>query len=254
MYYFCSIIKYNFQTNNMNKLMSSFFILFITISVYGQELQGCYINNNDSLSFTNNKVVFSLSDFGALSTRIVGEGTYKYNDKFLLINTEEYSGNKSTYKMHESSKNEEQAITVFSLDGYPFKGVLIEFLSASNKVLGQSLTDDNGKATHPSNDKIKKIRVTSMGYDGIDFENKRGNDFSIVLAKNTVIEKQTVVLELTHSESEDEEALSVRLLSDNFDDDKNLDKALNKLQKRADKSNMLSKKLTKEYISEFYNN
>lgn len=235
----------------MNKLTSILIlILTSTSSIFGQQFTGNYKNRNDSLFFSNNKVTFCLSDFSALSSQIVGEGTYEYVDQYLIINTGEYSGTKSKYGKNKAATENTPNIKVSTSDGYSFQGVLIEFLSNSNKVISQAITDNEGNATQPINDKIAKIRASSMGYNGIEFECNKDVDYSIVMAKNNVIQNQIVVLELIE---EDEGAISVRLLSDNLKAGKNINKELEKAYRKTEKLNILRKRLTKEYISEFYN-
>ncbi len=227
-----------------------FFLLIATTPVIAQSFNGCYKNNNDSISFSNNKVIFNLSDFGALSTQIVGEGSYKYIDHYLIIQTEDYSGDKSSLTKGKFDDPNIISVTVESVQGYPFSGALIEFLSKSKKTIGRKISDDEGKVEHPNDSKIKSIKVSNMGYNSIQSEIGTDTDISIVLAKNNVIQNQIVIIELIE---EDEESISIRLLSDDFIAGKNLNKDLSKLKKRAEKSNILSKRLKKEYISVFYN-
>ena len=229
--------------------MSILIIIFISISTFGQELDGVYKNQNDSLSFSGNKVVFTLSDFSALSSQIVGEGTYQTVDNYIIIEAGAYSGDKTRFKTQNSETQEESIINIVGISGYVFPGVLIEFLSSSNKIIDQAITDENGKATHPANEKIKTIRVSNMGYNGIEIESKIGVDYSITMAKNNIIQNQTLVLELI---GHNNDSVSVRLLSDNFKPGKSQEKALERLLKQANKRNILSKKLTKEYVSQFY--
>ena len=233
----------------MNRLISLIFIISLSLSSYSQHFEGIYKNKSDSLSFSNNTVTFCLSDFSALSTQIVGEGTYEFTDNYLIINTDEYSGNKTKLEKSKAANEGQSIFKVLSTEGYTMQGILIEFLSSSNKVISQAITDNEGQAKFPDNDKIVKVKISSMGYNGIEFDSDTDYDYSVVMVKNNIIQNQTVVLELVN---EDENSLSVRLLSDNFKDGKNRSKDLEKLYKKAEKLNVLGKRLTKEYISEFY--
>lgn len=233
----------------MNKLVSILIIIFISISTFGQNLDGVYKNQNDSLSFLGSKVAFTLSDFSALSSQIVGEGTYQIINNYLIIDAGDYSGDKTRFKSQDSESKEESIINIVGISGYVFPGVLIEFLSSSNKVIDRAITDENGKAIHPINEKIKTIRVSNMGYNGIDIESKTGIDYSIVMAKNNIIQNQTLVLEIKEHNND---SILIRLLSENFKPGKNQEKDLERLLKIADKRNILSKRLTKEYVSQFY--
>lgn len=238
----------------MNKSIIRQVVLLFLLSPFmvsfAQSFEGSYKYNNDSIMFSNDKVIFNLSDFGALSSQIVGEGTYQYTDRYLIIDTKEYSGNKSSLKKQPSSTTDTINIVINGIDGYAFSGVLVEFLSKSNKVLDRKVTNDYGKVEYINNDKIKGIRVSHMGYNNLETDIDNNTDISVILAKNNVIQNQTVVIELIE---DDEQSIQVRLLSDKFIPGKNIDKDLEKLLKKANKANILSKRLKKEYVSVFYN-
>lgn len=234
----------------MKSISIHILILLISIPTFGQQLEGCYKNKSDSLSFSNNNVIFNISDFGALTTQIVGEGTYEFEDNFLIVKTGKYSGNKSQYKELESTSKDSINISVKDINSYPKSGVLVEFLSKSNKLIDNAITNETGKVKKPINNKIEKISISHMGYDNINIDCDGTKDYSIILIENTVIEDKTIVMEVI---TEDSETISVKLISHSFNPGKNMDKSLAKIQKEAKKSNILSKRFKKEYVSMFYN-
>lgn len=179
---------------------------------------------------------------------MVGEGEYEYFNDYLLVNTSDYSGEKSVSEPINGSKKDSVVVKVVDPDNYSVQGALTEFLSESNKVIRGIITDDLGKSQHPNDQKIKKVKVTNLGYDDIVFDVVQGKDFLVKLAKSNVIENQTVAFKV---KSEDEETLSILLLSDNFDPGKDKMKSLEKLDKKAQKKNVLTKRLKKEYISTY---
>lgn len=230
----------------MKKYFTILSFLFITFALAAQDFEGNYKDKTDSLFFSNGKVIFNVSGFGALSTRIVGEGEYEYFDDYLLINTSDYSGKKSVFETVDGSKKDTIVVKVVSIDNYPIQGVLTEFLSESDKVIRGSVTNDQGKCIQPNDQKIKKVKVANMGYNDIIFDAVQGKDFLVKLAKNNVIENQTVVFKI---KNEDEDAISIILLSDNFNPGRDRMKSIEKLDKKVQKSNVLGKRLVKEYIS-----
>ena len=243
---FATLYMFMMLFENMKKHFAILIFLFVSFSVVSQGLEGNYKNGNDSVSFSGKKTTFSMSGFGALHTRMVGEGEYEYLNEYLLVNTSEYSGKKTICEPVIGSKKDTIVVKVVDVDNYPLPGVLTEFLSASDKVIKAYITDDKGKSIHPNNQKINKIKVSNLGYDDIVFDAVPGKDFLVKLAKDNVIENQTVVFKV---KNEDEETISVILLSDNFDPGKDKMKSLQKLDKKVEKSNVLAKRLKKEYIS-----
>ena len=229
----------------MKKYFTVLIFLSASLSLLSQDFDGNYKDKTDSLSFSGEKVLFSLSGFGALFTRMVGEGEYEYVEDYLLVNTSDYPGEKSVFEPVNGSKKDSIVIKVVGPDNYPVQGALTEFLSESNKVIRWNITDDQGRSQQPGDQKIKRIKVTNLGYDDIVFDVDQGKDFLVKLARNNVIENQTVAFKV---KSEDEETLSIILLSDNFEPGKDKMKSLEKLDKKTEKSNVLAKRLKKEYI------
>mgnify|MGYP000861563952 CR=1 FL=1 len=72
-----------------------------------------------------------------------------------------------------------------------------------------------------------------------------GKNYRIKLAENDIIENKTVAFKINFI---DEETLSLLMLADDFNIDKDKDKELRKLEKRAQKSNRLDKRLKKVYV------
>lgn len=233
------------QPDNMKKYFAILIFLSVSFALMSQGFEGNYKDKTDSLTFSNEKAIFSLSGFGALFTRMVGEGEYEYFDNYLLVNTSNYSGQKSVFEPIDGSKKDSIVVKVVGLENYPIQGALTEFLSESDKVIRGVVTNDQGKSEQLNDPKIKKVKVSNLGYNDIVFNVVRGKDFLVKLAKNNVIENQTVAFK---AQKEDEETLSIILLSDDFNPGKNKIKSLEKLDKKAQKGNVLAKRLKKEYV------
>lgn len=232
------------------KIILLLLIFPFALSTFGTELEGTYKNENDSICFSDGKLTFSLSGYSALSTNIVGEGKYIVNDKYLIIDTYEYSGVKSSIKSSSKESKDSISIYIAGYDGYNLPGVLVEFLSSSNKSIDHAISDDTGIINKPFNEKVENVKISLMGYNGLSFKYDTSLDYRIVLAKNKVLENQTILFEI---EIDDEDSIKLTLLSENFNAGRDIDKSLEKAYKKAKKTNSLGKRFKKEYVSVFYN-
>ena len=228
----------------MKRIILSTLILLQGILLNAQSLDGTYENGSDSLVFNNDHIIFSVSEFGGLSTTQVGEGTYEIIDDFLLINTKEYSGDKSAYEEMDGSKTDTCVVRVVGLNNYAIQGVLVESKNSSNKTINAGVTGNDGRLLFLDDDKCVKFSTSAMGYNSIEFDYNSGKDYLIRLAENDVIENSTVVFRF---EEIDDETVSILLLTDNFDTNKNRDRELKKLEKRARKNNRIDKRYKKKF-------
>lgn len=219
------------------------FAFFISLSA--QSIEGTYKNGTDSLKFSNGKATFSLSGFGALFTQTMGEGTYEQIGEFILVHTTDYSHDKTTVESKEIARKDTTTLEIMSIDGFMLDGVLAELLNKSGKTILRGVTNGSGNIYILKNDKVTQIRVSNLGYDGIVFDYDFQKDYTIRMAKNEIVENQTVAFRIKPSE---EDIISVILLTDNFDPGKDRDKALEKLVKQVEKKNILDKRMRKEYI------
>lgn len=220
----------------MKKIILLTALFFNVLLLSAQTLNGTYKSGTDSLSFSDNRVIFRISGFGALSTAQVGEGKYEIINNYMIVNTDEYSGMKSKFQELPGSKTDTCVVKVVSLNNYPIQGIFIESKNKSGKTISAGVTSADGKVLFIDNEKYVKIAASAMGYNSIDLDYKKGVDYFIRLADNEVIENKTVVFKF---EELDEETISIILLTDNFKSDKNLHEELNKLEKKARKNNRL---------------
>lgn len=231
----------------MKKYFTVLTFLFISFSILSQDFEGNYKDKADSLTFSNGEVVFNVGGFSGLSVNKKGEGTYEKIDDFLLIHTAEYSGDKTSMQELNHSKKDTLVIAVRDYNNSPVQGAYAEWLNNSGKSLGGEVSNERGMIFYKkrAKEKMKKIRIGSFGYDDIVFNYNPEKDYLIRLAGDNIIENQTVVFKI---KEEDEETISIVLLSDDFDPGKDRTKSLNRLDKRAKRSNILPKRLKKEYV------
>lgn len=234
-----------YSEHRMKRYLTIACILFMAVYLPAQNIEGTYKNGADSLTLSNGRAAFCLSGFGALFTQIVGEGTYEHFNDYLLIHTADYSSEKTTCQEEPSEKKDTTIIRVYSMEGYAMGGVLAETLSSAGKIVGRYMSDNSGEIVVPKSDKIRRVRISNMGYDGIGFDYQPQKNLTVRMVKNDIVENQTVLLRVRQPE---EDVLSVLFLSDDFKPGKDRDKELQKLTRRAEKRNFLDKRLRREYI------
>lgn len=220
-------------------------ILLSGISLFAQQLDGTYKNGADSIAFSNEKVSFRISGFGGLSSAQAGEGTYDLTDDYLFIHTSDYSGNKTTFELLDGSGKDTCIVHTVSPQNYAVQGILVESRNKSGKLITGKVTGNDGKIFFTPCNKIASISATSLGYNSISFDYTPGKDYRVKLAENDIVENKTVAFKISFI---DEETLSLLMLTDDFNTGKNKDKELQKLERKARKTNKLDKRLKKVYV------
>lgn len=229
----------------MKKILLLASILLSGNSLFAQQFDGTYKNGTDSIVFSNNNAIFHISGFGGLSSAHVGEGIYELADDYLFIHTSDYSGDKTTFEPSDNSGKDTCVIRTVSQQGYAVQGILVESRTKSGKLISGKVTGNDGTVIFTPYNKIGSISARSLGYNPISFDYTPGKNYRIKLAENDIIENKTVAFKINFI---DEETLSLLMLAEDFNIDKDKDKELRKLEKRAQKSNRLDKRLKKVYV------
>lgn len=229
----------------MQKILLLAGVLLSGIPLFAQQLDGTYKNGADSIAFSNEKVAFRISGFGGLSSAQAGEGAYELAGDYLFIHTSDYSGDKTSFEMLDGSRKDTCVVHTVSPQNYAIQGILVESRNKSGKLISGKVTGNDGKVFFTPCNKITSISATSLGYNSIAFDYTPGKDYRIRLAENDIIENKTVALKISFI---DEETLSLLMLTDDFKTGKNRDKELQKLEKRAQKTNKLDKRYKKTYV------
>lgn len=229
----------------MKRFIFLIIIPIISFTVFAHEMEGIYKNGSDSLVFSGDNITFSVSGFAGLSSVQVGEGKFELFGNFILVNTTNFSGEKSSFQELVGNKKDTCIVEVVSKLNYPVQGILIESINSSNKTVSAKVTGNDGKATLVNQDKTSKLKVSALGYNTITVDFKKDKDYLVKIAENIVIENKTVVFSY---EIIDDETISLLLLTDDFNSGKNLDNELNRLAKRAKRNNLLHKRYSKELI------
>ena len=227
----------------MKKIIYFIFLFVFSLTISAQHLDGSFINGNDSIVFSDDNVSFSITGFAGLSTVQVGEGTYEINDDFLLVHTKEYTGDKTTFQELNGAKTDTCTVRVMSINNYPVQGILVESKNNSGKIINASVTGSDGRILVTDYDKVSKLTASAMGYHPITIDFSPGYDYIVTIAENDIIENRTVAFRFNKI---DDETFSLILLSDDLQSNKDLEKELAKLVKKARKTNLIEKRFTKE--------
>lgn len=229
----------------MQKILLLAGILLTGIPLYAQQLGGTYKNDTDSIAFLNDKATFRISGFGGLSSAHAGQGTYELEGNYLFIHTSDYTGKKTTIETLDSSGKDTCFVHAVSPQNYAIQGILVESRTKSGKLVSGKVTGNDGKIFFTPVEKISTIEVKSLGYHPASFSFTPGKDYRIKLAENDIIENKTAVFLLR---TIDDETISLLMLTDNFNMQKEKAKELQKLEKKVQKSNKLDKRLKKVYV------
>lgn len=225
------------------KIKLLFLTLFIfTLAISAQQIDGTYINGKDSIVFNNNSVSFSITEFAGLFTVQVGEGSYEFADEYLLVHTTDYTGERTTFSAEDASKKDTCIVKIVNMNNYAEQGILLETKNSSGKVLSASVTSSNGIIFITDFNKVSRLSVSAMGYNSITFDFDPTKDFTVKIAKNDIIQNRTVAFKFKEI---DENTITLLLLSDDLKKGKDLNKELEKLNKRAKKVNLVEKRYTK---------
>jgi hypothetical protein len=232
------------------KVILSFALFLATLSpLFAQQLDGIFKTNSDSITFSGNNISFSLSGFAGLSTVLVGEGTFEMVDHFLIVHTSDFSGEKTKIETLPGTLNDSIAVKVVSNQNFSVQGVFVETRGRSGRSRDSRIegrvTNNNGTVYLTKNANINRINISGMGIDNASFDYNPANDYRITIARNEVIENSTVVFKFNQI---DDEIISVLLLTTDFNEGRNREKALENLERRAQRRNRLEKRLRKEYV------
>ncbi len=210
-----------------------------------QLAEGTYREGSDSLCLKDRHASFRISGFAGLSVAQVGEGDYEMLDDIVIIRTAAYSGHKSSSRILPASRNDSCVVEVIGRNGYPLSPILVESFSKSGKLLEGKVTTQDGKVYFTETEKIGSIKVSAMGFHNHTIQFEPDTDLQVQLAENEVIENREVVFRY---QIIDEETISLLMLSDDFKAGKNRERDLEKLLKKARRSNRIDKRMKKVYV------
>ncbi|MDR0422847.1 MAG: hypothetical protein LBH72_07550 [Proteiniphilum sp.] len=214
-------------------------------ALLAQQLDGTYKNGTDSIAFSNQKVIFRISGFGGLSSAQAGEGTYELAGDYLFIHASDYTGHKTSFELLDASQKDTCTVRAINPQHYAIQGILVESRSKSGKLLDSKVTGSDGKVFFTPGSKINTLSASSLGYDPVLISHTPGKDYRIKFAENDIIENRTVVLKIGFI---DEETVSLLMLADDYDNGKDRERELQKLEKKAQRINKLDKRYKKVYI------
>ena len=203
-------------------------ILF-SLSLNAQEISGTYFEGPDSLVFNDNHITFNVRGNDGLGVVFTGEGTYKLTGDFIVVNTENYSGNKTRIETAPAVKKDTIQLQLFNEDGFSIQGVRAEFLDRKNKTIDLKISNDHGIILYKSDPKTTAIKVSDLLFDKTTIDYNADTDYTVHLVKNRVLEDKTVIIKL---ENITDNQLTVKLLSTEFNKNNPSASQLKKLEKK----------------------
>ena len=213
-----------------------------------QQIDGTFTANNDSIIFSDDHVRFRLTGFAGLHNVQVGEGTFEIVDNFLIIRATDYSGAKTTVEAVPGTSEEAIIVSVVCEQGFAVQGIFIESIGSGRRGTGRInalSTNSFGRVYLPKNEYIRQINVSGMGFDNIAFDHTPGNDHRVTIARNMVLENITIAFRFNQI---DEETISILLLSTDFEEGRNRDRALERLNRRAERNNRIERRMRKVFV------
>jgi len=217
----------------MRRIITILTFLLLNLISTAQIDFGIYSYESDYIKISKDSVCFDLTNYGCFITHVRGCGIYNFVDNYLLIETKEYNGLKSTVR--ELINNTDSInITIVDQKGKPVIGVMVQFIDSSGNFFGGIVTNNDGIAVFEKQSEIDLIRIIYIACDPIDFKFKSEFDYSVNLVEGNVTEYQTVVFEIISANSN---RLKLTLLDTDFKAKKDIKKSLRKIKRHNRKHN-----------------
>ena len=212
------------------KVLLAIIIGLCSITASAQDFKGTYWEGTDSITFKDNRIVFSIKGNDGLGIIYTGEGPHELVEDYMLIHTEEYQGNKTKVVMVPAAKKDTLQLQFFDKDGYSLKGIRAEFQSKPNKTIALAASNSDGIVLFMTNPKVKTIKVADLLYDAIILDYKPDTDYTVHLVKNRIVEDKTVVFKVM---SASEDKVVMKLLTTDYKKKAPSVSDLNKLEKKT---------------------
>ena len=196
----------------MRYLIAVFYFLVVQNS-FAQIIEGRYVNSNQFLEFKGDSLNFSIHGSGGLIINYKGIGSYEVIENFLIIHTGEFNGPKSSFQKIDNQ--DVSCIFVSDIIGNPIIGATIRYLKLDSKIIGGTVTSEDGAATIHKDKNIAKLSVSYLGYDGLIIDYSPSYNYQVNMHDGEIIEFKVVVFRINKS---DGNSLNLTLLSVNIDE------------------------------------
>ena len=215
------------------------FFLTTVLPIFAQQPEGTFRTDADSIVFSGNDIYFSLRGFAGLNALQVGRGTFEVVDNFIIVQTSDFSGDRTSSETVAGASDEYITVIVVDSEMFWVQGIFVESLDGRGRRIERRLTNNQGTALLPRSANIERIVISGMGFDNYSFEYTSGSDHHIRLAQHEVIENTTAVFRFNKI---DDEFLSLLLLTADFQEGRNRDRALRQLDNRAQRNNRMERR------------
>jgi hypothetical protein len=192
------------------------------------QFEGKFTYYEEFITFRNGIAQFEVLSNGGLVVQLRGTGSYEIVGNYLLINTvTDKSLRQSSYDSIRSINSSK--ITFVDEEGNPISGVNVTWLDQSGKTYGKASTQNGTIASSQLKSQI--IHASFIGYDDITIKLIDGFDYLVTMAEGQTLENQTVVFKLI---SCSDDAIELKLLTENFIVRQNKAKGLAKLERGSE--------------------
>jgi hypothetical protein len=181
--------------------------------------------------FENGLADFGIQNDGGLNYELFGKGKFEILDRFLLIYTTEYKGEKSSFKTNEKT-DQYSKIIVRDERGALIPFINIAFIDSMDKVFDRGFTDTAGRFLIKNPDKICKLQLKFLGYCGLTINFKSNIDYQVILVDGMVIENKIVVFKINKIENN---KMKLVLLTTNYKSNGCNSKTLKRMYKKVKK-------------------
>jgi len=223
--------------------MKYILLLFVFASfsqiTFAQELSGRYVSDNDLIDLDNNNIKFEIISDGGLIWTLRGQGTYYIVDDFIVIQTNEFNGKKSTVN---KECNGQFGLKVVDISSGPMYAVNVGFYDSIGTVIDASATDRSGYIENKKYKITETIEVRYLGYDPVTFSYSPDCFFTVTLEEGKTIENSTVVFKITE---QTENYVKLVLLNTNFKHNTPTLRQLKKLYRKSSKFKLRERKFEK---------
>ncbi len=219
-------------------------VLIIVISLFshitfGQGLTGTYTSGNDLIDFSDNNIKFEIISNGGLVMTFRGQGTYSVVGDFIVIQTNEFDGIKSTV---QKECNGQFGLRVIDESSEPVYAVNVGFYDSKGTIIDGSATDKSGNIKNKTYKPSETIDVRFIGYDQISFNYSPDCYFTVTLEEGNTIENSTVVFKIIE---QTENSFELVLLNTNFKHNSPTLRQLKKLDRKSRKFKSRERKFEK---------
>lgn len=172
-------------------------LIFAKQITFGQDLNGTYKSDGLHINFTNDYAEFALASDGCVIYIYKGCGKYELIEDFLIIHTEQYCKEKSSF--NKINTNSDTAIIQILDDENDFdiaNYANVTFIDKSENILYTLPPDNNGIIYVKDICDIESFYVLAPGYQQIKIDFKPKVNYIITMVNGDIYENKTLIYQI----------------------------------------------------------